>query len=366
MASPSSGTKLDGQHTLVRVLDEGGMSIVWLAEHGGLGKQVAVKILRAEQVERDPSLASRFVVGAEAASKVGHPHLVSLVAHGTTDAGAPWLSMERLEGMSLRARLELGADSGRPRARVPLSYALAVLEQAAQALDAAHAAGLAHLALSPAKLFVTDAGGAPFVKLFGLGLGKLVDPTRPGGTSTALPYLAPEQLVGAASVDAGADVWALAVMAYELLTGQRPFSGANASALYVATVTSTPAAPSTYDPGLGPAVDALFTRAFARSASARFGSAGELARALVAALTGGSATVAVAPVPQLYGESPKPTAPTPGPALVSSPATSPPPEPASPSSGRRLMAAVGGVTVAVILGLRVIAPAMPAASGTLV
>ncbi|MBM4360811.1 MAG: serine/threonine protein kinase, partial [Deltaproteobacteria bacterium] len=277
------GTRLTDTLTLVRVLGEGGMGTVWLAEHRTLGSAVAVKVMHGELGRRDPSLLERFAAEARAAARVRHPHIVQMLDHGTTEDGVAWLSMELLEGESLREALASGERSGRVLAGV-------VVRQTSRALAKAHAEGVVHRDLKPENLFLTEVDGEPFVKVVDFGIAKLTERAS-GKTATSAvfgtaAYMSPEQLRSTKSVDARADLWALAVVAYEVLTGHLPFEGETSAAIAMAVGLGEFAAPSSHDARLGPAVDAFFERAFARHVSARFASAEELATAFAAALDG--------------------------------------------------------------------------------
>ncbi|MBM4377605.1 MAG: SUMF1/EgtB/PvdO family nonheme iron enzyme [Deltaproteobacteria bacterium] len=290
MATLAPGTKLTDNLTLVRVLGEGGMGTVWLAEHRALGSEVAVKVMNAELARRDPTLLERFAAEARAAAKVRHPHIVQVLDHGTTAGGVAWLSMELLDGRSLRDVLGAGR-------RVAPAYAREVVAQVASALAKAHELRVIHRDLKPENLFVTTVSGKPFVKVLDFGIAKLTEESS-GKTATSAvfgtpAYMSPEQLRSTKNVDAQADQWALAVVAYELLTGQLPFEGETASAIVIAVASGEYAAPSRVASELGPAVDAFFERAFARSASGRFASAEELAMAFASALEGPASSSAL-------------------------------------------------------------------------
>ncbi|MBM4359323.1 MAG: SUMF1/EgtB/PvdO family nonheme iron enzyme [Deltaproteobacteria bacterium] len=298
------GSQLTDVLTLVRVLGEGGMGTVWLAEHRALGTQVAVKVMSADLARRDPSLVERFAVEAQAAAKIRHPHIVQMLDHGMTRDGLPWLSMELLEGESLRDRIEPPTQASpytatgaflteqvaaQPVARpLPPSFVLAVLEQVASAVAKAHAAGIVHRDLKPENLFVTDVAGKPFVKVLDFGIAKRVDAasgmTATGQVFGTPAYMSPEQLLSTKKVDQRTDLWALAVIAYEMLTGRLPFSGETSSAIAVAVAMGQFVPATAVEPGLGPAVDAWFARAFAKEPTARFASAPELAQTLAVAL----------------------------------------------------------------------------------
>ena len=290
------GTKLTDVLTLVRILGEGGMGTVWLANHRMLGTEVAVKVMHPELGYRDPSLLERFAAEARAAAKIRHPHIVQMLDHGKTEDGTAWLSMELLEGESLGALL-------RREGAVPIPFAVTVIEQVASAVAKAHAAGIIHRDLKPENLQVLTVAGKPFVKVLDFGIAKATTQSS-GMTATSAvfgtpAYMSPEQLLSTKKVDAGTDLWALSVIAYELLTGQLPFEGETSSAIAVAVAMGRFAPPSNLEPHLGPALDAWFFRAFERKATARFQSAEELgatfAQAVGAQAAGAHAASAALP-----------------------------------------------------------------------
>ena len=290
MQQLTPGTKLTDMLTLVNVLGEGGMGTVWLANHRTLGTEVAVKVMHPELAHRDPSLLERFQSEAQAAAKIRHPHIVQMLDHGKTEDGTVWLAMELLEGESLGALLRgVGAVSA--------PFAVTVMKQVAGAVGKAHAAGIIHRDLKPENLQVLTVGGEPFVKVLDFGIAKVTTQSS-GMTATSAvfgtpAYMSPEQLLSTKKVDAGTDLWALSVIAYELLTGQLPFQGETSTAIAIAVATGHFAPPSSLKPHLGIALDAWFSRAFQKNAAARFPSAEELgatfAQAAGAHATGGQA-----------------------------------------------------------------------------
>jgi eukaryotic-like serine/threonine-protein kinase len=268
---------------LVRALSQGGMGTVWVAEHLSLGTDVAVKFISPDLAAKEPTLVMRFQREARAAARIRDPHIVQILDHGATQDGTPFIVMELLHGESLAQRLSRG-----PLAPEELC---AVVSQAAGALAKAHALGVVHRDIKPENLFFTDAAGGLFVKLLDFGIAKQAD--APGDRMTATSavfgtpgYMSPEQLLSTRDVDAGADLWALAVTAYEALTGHLPFDGATPAAVAVAVCAGQFAPAGSIRADLPPALDAWFARALARDPARRFGDAGEFARAFLLASVG--------------------------------------------------------------------------------
>jgi serine/threonine-protein kinase len=204
-------------------LGVGGMGVVYSAVHPVIGKRAAVKVLRAE-LSDDPDSVSRFIREAQLVNKIRHPNIVDIFAIGRLTSGQYYLVMDLLEGETLRDRLRRG----------PLSLAetASVLDEMAAALVAAHDQGIIHRDLKPDNVFLVAAAGRwPAVKLLDFGVAKLMRATNTPvsqatqtGIALGTPwYMSPEQ-ARAKNVDHRTDIYALGVMAYEMLTGVRPFN----------------------------------------------------------------------------------------------------------------------------------------------
>ncbi|WP_052376247.1 serine/threonine-protein kinase [Chondromyces apiculatus] len=284
-------------------------SSVWVADHTGLRSQVAVKFLDGSQA-KDPDLLMRFRQEARAAAQLKNPHVAQVLGHGVTDDNEAYLVLELLEGETLQSRLQrLG-----PR---PLNEVARIVSQAAKALGQAHRFGVFHRDIRPETILLVDGEGEPFVKVIDFGFVRSAgaDSTRvPPSGQPATPYMSPEQLDGVKQVDHHADLWSLAVVAYEALTGRPPFRADSLSGLVIAVETGAFARPSTLRRGLPEAVDAWVARALQRDPEARFGSARDLAEAFESA-TGAptrasSSDVDSGPVPSVssVSSSSRPTA----------------------------------------------------------
>ncbi|MBX3234504.1 MAG: serine/threonine protein kinase, partial [Labilithrix sp.] len=265
---------------LLRPLAEGGMGRVWIAEHLGLRTEVVVKLMAREMTAREDG-AARFAREAEVAAAIKSQHVVQVFDHGATN-GVPYIVMELLEGK------DLGAVLGE-RGRLEPSEAVAVVTQVGKALAKAHKAGIIHRDVKPENIFLcAGEGEAIHVKLLDFGTAKHAratgKETLPGEIMGTPYYMSPEQSVGAL-VDPRTDVWSLGVVAFEMLTGTKPFEGSNVGAIALAIHGPLPRIADRCS-DLPPALDAWFARACAQVPQDRFASVGEMTSAFVEALTG--------------------------------------------------------------------------------
>jgi serine/threonine protein kinase len=273
---------------LVRPLSTGGMGSVWLAEHIGLKTRVVVKFMLGE-LGSSETAKNRFKREAEAAAKVRSPHVVTIHDHGYTDDGVAFIVMEHLEGRDLGAELT-------ERGKLDPRTVAVIVTQVAKALSRVHAAGLLHRDIKPDNIFLVSGDGDDeiFVKLLDFGIAKshsaeARESTLDGETKTGQVvgtpfYMSPEQVTAQKNIDHRSDLWALGVVAYEALTGVRPFDGPSFGALAVKIATGDPVKPTESNPDLPPAMDTWFAKACAREPAARYGSAKELAEGLRIAL----------------------------------------------------------------------------------
>ncbi len=263
------------------------MAAVWLADHSGLDTRVVVKFLSSALSANEEALA-RFRREAAASAQVKSPHVVQVFDYGVLEGGPPFIVMEYLEGRDLAQALDAGP--------LPPREVVEIVSQVARALTRAHAAGIIHRDIKPENIFLCDSGdGEAFVKLLDFGIAKatnkVVDAKTQDGQVVGTPfYMSPEQILGQA-VDLRADLWALGVVAFEALTGKRPFEGETVGAITLAIHSATPK-PTALRPLPAP-VDAWFARACALEPSARFGGAKELAQSLAEALGGAPSAPAV-------------------------------------------------------------------------
>ena len=236
-----AGTRL-GPYEVIELLGAGGMGDVFRARDTRLGREVALKLLPAA-FSSDPERVTRFQREAQLLAALNHPHIASIHSFETVE-GIRVLEMELVPGETIRELLRAGP--------LPLSRALAIAHDVAQALGAAHAKGILHRDLKPANVKVTPEG---VVKLLDFGLAKAfapasgaadlsTSPTIDGGTVRGVilgtvPYMSPEQARGA-ELDARSDIWAFGCLVYEMLAGKKAFDGPTSTDVLVAVLDREP------------------------------------------------------------------------------------------------------------------------------
>ena len=216
---------------LSKLLGQGGMGSVWIADHLTLHTEVAVKFMAAEIAKDGPAVA-RFTREATAAAQIKSPHVVQIFDHGVTSDGIPYIVMEKLEGDDLGKRLAQVVA-------LPIPDAIKIVVQVCKALSRAHALGIVHRDIKPENIFLTDSDGETFVKVLDFGIAKKTMETSMVMTSTGAMvgtpyYMSPEQVLGAKGLDGRSDIWSLGVVAYHAITGQLPFTSETLGALCVA------------------------------------------------------------------------------------------------------------------------------------
>lgn len=282
------GAYITPEVKLVRPLGGGGMGSVWLAEHEARGIEVAVKLVSSDLADRDPAAVMRFQREVALSSQLDNPHAVRTFDHGVTEDGTPYLVMERLHGETL-ARLLLR------RGRLTPFEVCVVVDQVAEVLDEAHRLGVVHRDIKPDNVFVVAESaerldGGLFVKVLDFGIAKevsapAVSPVTDIGAIVGTPeYMSPEQLLTTGAADARADRWALAVLAYQALTGELPFNGETLPSLSIAICNGRFVPPTRWVSSLCGELDDWFTTAFATVAEDRFDSVLAMAEAFARAV----------------------------------------------------------------------------------
>jgi len=279
------GTVIAERYHVLEHLRDGGMATVYLAEHVAVGRRLAIKILHPDQACQ-PDVVRRFLQEARAASLVRNAHVVDIIDVGFTSDGLAYMAIELLEGEDLGTlRDRLGSMTWTRLGPMIL--------QICDALAATHAQGIIHRDIKPENCFCTESGGAhDFIKILDFGiakdLGGQLDANRPQTISGSIfgtaAYVAPEILAGKAA-DARADIYALGILMYEMLLGERPFVGEALSEILIGHLQVAPTPLRSLIPERVPiAVDALILKTLAKDPDDRFQSMSELSDAVASTL----------------------------------------------------------------------------------
>src|SRR3954451_7182098 len=286
---PRNGTVVDGRYKITEVMASGSMGVVYKAERVPVGKLVAIKFLHAP-FANDSEFLARFERETRVMSKLAHPNCVSVVDFGVWD-GSPYLVMEYVSGTTLRALIDHGA--------LPPKRALALVRQITAGMAHAHAQGIVHRDVKPANIMISEEiGTGDHVRILDFGLARLRGAVGRDATQSNIVvgtpnYMAPEQTVGGGLIDARTDIYAVGVVLFEMLCGDRPFQAEDTLALLgmhraapIPKLVDRMASDVQLPRGLQDIVD----KAMAKSPSDRYQSAIELAEAIdqVAGGTGGT------------------------------------------------------------------------------
>ena len=276
---PLIGQVIAGRYQLERRIAIGGFGSIYRGVQLDVDRDVALKIMHRE-LAADANLVARFRREGEVLTQLRDPHTVATYELGTTAEGLPFIAMELLDGEPLLRLFHL-------HGRMPWRRVLAVVRQMCSALGEAHARGIIHRDLKPANIFVTHDGRA---KVLDFGIAKIMassdmpDPqelTVMGTAVGTVEYMAPEQLMGGRA-DGRTDIYTVGVLAYEMITGRRPFNAAGLDLLTM-QLTEAPPPPSTLAP-VPAEVDRVLLTCLAHDSEERFADVGQLAHALDAAL----------------------------------------------------------------------------------
>ncbi len=326
MTALTPGTKL-GRFQITGILGEGAMGIVYLAHDPQIDRPVALKTLRPEAIAGSygKEIESRFLKEAKLAGRLSHPNVVTIYEAGE-DRGIAYIAMEHVDGDPLTRWLKPGAE-------LSLSDRIAIVRQVGMALEHAHERGVLHRDIKPGNILITK---DRHVKVADFGIGKLLtastgDLTRTGHMIGSPAYMSPEQIRGD-KLDGRSDLFSLAVVLYELLTGARPFPGDSITTLVYQILHTEPRDPLLVRSDLPPATTVVFQRLLAKAPENRPANAreflSELAR-IETRLTATDRTVAVLPPPAASFAPTVASAPAP---LPPAPTASAPPPPAVVSS----------------------------------
>src|SRR2546421_2264173 len=286
------GQTLAGKYRIDEELSEGGMGTVYKGTHVLMDKTVAIKVLRPS-LAADEKIVARFSREARAASRISHPHAISVTDFGEDENGIVFLVMEYLDGRTLK-------EIVRSEGPLALDRIVEIVRQVAGALDAAHQQGVIHRDLKSDNIMLSRTDGGEWAKVLDFGIAKIQQPhgaPDPDITAANLvvgtpQYMSPEQCAQLGPLDPRSDIYSFGVILYEMLAGRVPFTGESPTVIMMKQVQDPPPSVLEARPDLPVAVAEVVMRALAKQPSDRFQSAGEFS----AALSEGAAGAAAAPV----------------------------------------------------------------------
>jgi serine/threonine-protein kinase len=271
VAEVSEGSIVDNRYRVLRRLGSGGMADVWLAEDTHLQRQVALKVLHRRYLQ-DAEFVSRFQREAEHAAGLQHPNIVAVFDRGS-DGDVNYIAMRYVEGPTLKELIDRGLSP---------DQAVALVRQVLEGARFAHRNGIVHRDLKPQNVIVDEEGKA-VVTDFGIARAGISEITQTGSVMGTPQYLSPEQAQGF-EVTPVSDLYSIGVILYEALTRRVPFEADSAVAVAMKQVSETPQRPSSINPAVSPALDAVVMRALEKEPGQRFQSADAFIAALDAAL----------------------------------------------------------------------------------
>jgi eukaryotic-like serine/threonine-protein kinase len=277
------GQTLAHKYRIEERISEGGMGTVYRAMHVLMEKQVAIKVLHPS-LAADEKIVARFTREAKAASRLSHPHALSVTDFGEAEGGIVFLVMEYLRGRTLKQVI-------RAEGPFALERIVEIARQIAGALDAAHAEGVVHRDLKSDNIMLEEvAAGQDWAKVLDFGIAKIQEPvgqdpelTAPNLIIGTPQYMSPEQCSQSAEIDQRSDIYSFGVIIYEMLTGHVPFTGESATAIMLKHLQEPAPSVLAERNDIPPAVADVVAQALAKQREERQASAGELAEALATA-----------------------------------------------------------------------------------
>ncbi len=273
------GKTLAGKYRIDEFLSEGGMGTVYRATHTLMDKTVAVKVLHPA-LAADDKIVARFSREARAASRLSHPHALSVTDFGEDEGGVVFLVMEYLNGVTLKEII-------RGEGPMALSRAVEIMRQVCGALDAAHSENVVHRDLKSDNIMLLDMAGGDWVKVLDFGIAKIQetdgkDPelTAPNLIIGTPQYMSPEQCSQSSEIDARSDIYSLGVILFEMFVGHVPFTAESSTGVMMKHLQDEPPDLLQERSDLSPEVAMVVKRALAKRPADRFQSAGDLSEAL--------------------------------------------------------------------------------------
>jgi len=275
--------KTIGNYKVVQQIGEGGMGVVYLAEHPVIGRKVAIKLLHAT-FARDSETVARFFNEARAIHMIAHPNIVEILDFGQTTDGQPYFIMEFLSGQPLADRIARGP--------VPWSDAVAIVTQICDALQAAHDKNIIHRDLKPHNVYLVGLETKPTVKILDFGVAKMTTgwntsdsggqsvKTRTGSLMGTPLYMSPEQCRGSGKLDHRTDIYSLAVILFEMISGHPPFTAEGVGELFAKHMLEPPPSLAQLAPQTPPQVTRAVMRALSKDLEDRFPNMKAFAEAL--------------------------------------------------------------------------------------
>jgi len=290
LEDPLIGRTLAGKYKIEKLIKTGGMGSVYRGKHVLMDKTVAIKVLRPA-LAGDDTVVARFSREAKAASKISHPHAVSVTDFGEAENGVVFLVMEYLDGRTLK---EVIVSEG----RLSLDRTVNIVRQVAGALDAAHAQGVIHRDLKSENIMLVQHDGDEWAKVLDFGIAKICQPhgavesdiTHANLVVGTPQYMSPEQCSQSGALDARSDVYSLGIILYEMLAGRVPFAGESATVIMMKQVQDPAPSVLSSRPELPRTVEGVIQKALAKQPIDRYQSAGELSSDLMKAASVESAS----------------------------------------------------------------------------
>jgi serine/threonine protein kinase len=268
-------------YRVIEKIGEGGMGVVYLAEHTLLGRRVAIKTISASRDRQDQHFRSRFLREAQAVSKLSHPNIATVYDYGETDGGQPYIVMELIEGQTLAELMRAEA--------LTIARSIEIIKQVADALGEAHRHGIVHRDIKPSNIALNMRG---VVKVLDFGLAKQIVSASPVSTELRQPaamptqtredvrigtplYMSPEQVLGVA-VDARSDLFSVGSVLYESIAGRPAFAGQSDIEIYAKIIRDDPPPPSDFNPVIPEALNRVVRKALAKKSDERYQTAADL------------------------------------------------------------------------------------------